>query len=65
MRYFLLKNRQFFGNPLLLDPVGLGSWGLCHKIYRHKKSISVSCFCDRDGDSNHTPNFILSKYILE
>jgi len=33
-----------------------------NKIYRHKKSISVSCFYDRDGDSNHTPNFILSTY---
>jgi len=25
-----------------------------HKIYRHKKSISVSCVYDGDGDSNHT-----------
>jgi len=33
-----------------------------HKIYRHKKSISVSCFYDRDGNSNHTLNFILSTY---
>jgi len=31
-----------------------------HKLYRYKKSISVSCFNDHDGDSNHTTNFILS-----
>jgi len=33
-----------------------------HKIYRRKKSISVSCLYDYDGNSNHTPNFILSPY---
>jgi len=33
-----------------------------HKIYRHIKSISVSCFYDSDDDSNHIPNFILSTY---
>jgi len=29
MRYFFEKIRQVLGNPLLLDSIGLGSWGLC------------------------------------
>jgi len=29
MRFFFEKIRQVLGCPLLLDPVSLGSWGLC------------------------------------
>jgi len=77
MRYFWSKICQVLGNPLVLDPVGLRGWGYCLQpwvvihsdhykalwicTYSHKKN-SVSCFYDRDGDSNHTPNCILSTY---